>query len=305
MGSFEPSDLTVIIPTRNRWDILRRTLQGLQQQSVQGFETIVVVDGRDQDPPPLDARVIVKEHAGPGAARNTGAHASERELVLLLGDDMVPTEHLVARHLARHALHAEPEAVVLGRVDWHPDVRNNRLLRWMDWSGTQFDFDNITSEEAGFGRFYSCNVSIKRRFFLDAGGFDEDFVFDYEDLDCGWRLAERGMRLLYEPKAQALHLHDYDWAAVVRRWESRAGAERLMAAKHPWFSPWFHERVEWAAQVPPVSPLWPRVVDLVPRRLAPIRRRVERRANLRYLQLLAPPFLAAWEADREGSRRAG
>ena len=73
------------------------------------------------------------------------------------------------------------------------------------------------------------------RLFLAAGGFDPDFVFDYEDLDFGWRLGQRGVRLLYEPDAVTRHIHPYDWDAVRRRYESRAAAERLMAAKHSWF----------------------------------------------------------------------
>lgn len=288
MAIFTPSDLTVVIPTRERWDILARTLDALEHQSALGFETTVVVDGSDQHPPDLAARVIVKERGGPGAARNLGAITSDRRLVLFLGDDMIPSADLVARHLARHDADPEPEVAVLGHVDWHPDLRRDRLLRWMDWSGTQFDFRNIVGAEAGFGRFYSCNVSLKRSFFTSAGGFDEDFLFDYEDLDCGWRLDQRGMRLLYERDAVAMHLHPYDWLKVVRRWESRAGAERLMAAKHPWFEPWFAARVRAASAEARASKMWPLMVDFVPRAVPKLRRAAETRANRWYLQQLAP-----------------
>jgi GT2 family glycosyltransferase len=303
--TYAPSDLSVVIPTRDRWPILARTLAALESQTVRGFETLVVVDGADQHPPELAARVIVKEHGGPGAARNLGANASERRLVLFLGDDMIPTPDLVARHLARHNSEPELEVAVLGHVDWHPDVPRSRLLRWIDSSGTQFDFRNIVGSEAGFGRFYSCNVSLKRAFFLDGGGFDEDFVFDYEDLDCGWRLGERGMRLLYEPGARALHLHEYDWSRLVQRWESRAGAEQLMAAKHAWFEPWFAARIRAAARDAPVSKVWPLVVDVVPRRLTRLRRGAESRADRWYLQHLAPAFLRALADAGDVERPAG
>ena len=305
MASFTPSDLSVVIPTRDRWEILAKTLAALEGQTVRGFETIVVVDGTDQRPPTLDARVVLKEHGGPGAARNAGVECSDRGLVLFLGDDMIPTPDLVARHLARHDAHPDAEIAVLGRVEWHPDLRRNRLLRWMDWSDAQFDFHNIVGEEAGFGRFYSCNVSLKRSFFRQSGGFDEDFVFDYEDLDCGWRLDQLGMRLLYEPEAIARHFHPYDWSKVVRRWESRAGAELLMGSKHAWFQPWFADRIEAAAIAPPVSRAWPLLVDAVPRRLVRIRHAAEVRANRWYYQQLAAPFRAAAAKARgaEGSAR--
>src|SRR4051812_18507092 len=102
MSEFSSADLSIVIPTRNRWVTLGRTLAALDDQTESGFETIVVVDGAEQGVPSLPgARVIQQEHAGPGAARNRGVEASERALILLLGDDMVPQRDFVARHLAR------------------------------------------------------------------------------------------------------------------------------------------------------------------------------------------------------------
>jgi hypothetical protein len=111
------------------------------------------------------------------------------------------------------------------------------------------------------------------------------------------------MRLVYEPAAVTQHLHPYDWTAVKRRYESRAGAERLMMAKHDWFEPWFHGQMQAAVREPPASGLWTLAVDRIPQRAAGLRRKVERRADRHYRQRLAPSFLAAWEAasDEEGA----
>jgi glycosyltransferase involved in cell wall biosynthesis len=74
MRAYGASDLTVVIPTRDRQTILLRTLEALEHQTVSGFEVIVVQDGTDQQPfhsPGVTS--IVKEHGGPGAAPNAGA----------------------------------------------------------------------------------------------------------------------------------------------------------------------------------------------------------------------------------------
>jgi GT2 family glycosyltransferase len=303
MTELRPADLSVVIPTRRRWETLRSTLAALDAQTETGFEVIVVADGADQDVPPLPGvRVVTQEHAGPGAARNRGVSESERPLILFIGDDMVPRSDFVARHLARHARSPGADVAVLGRVVWHPSLPRNRLYRWLDWSGALFDYrvlEQQGDEEAGWSRFYSCNVSLKRKLFLDAGGFDEDFSFDYEDLDFGWRLGAHGMRLLYEPAAVTEHLHRYDWPAVERRYQSRAGAEQLMKSKHDWFRPWFHAQMEAAANGAPVSRIWTLAVDLVPRRARRVRRSVEWRADRHYRQRLAPLFLAAWAEAAE------
>ena len=295
VAGFTAADLAVVIPTRDRWPILARTLDGLRRQSALGFETVVVVDGTDQAVPDLGAvTTVVKEHGGPGAARNAGAQATDRPIVLFLGDDMVPAPDLVARHVHRHNANPDETVAVLGHVNWHKEVAANRIARWLDWSGTQFDYRWIDGEEAGFGRFYSCNVSLKRRFFQSAGGFDESFTYYYEDLDCGYRLGQKGMQLHYEPAACTAHLHRYDWDGLERRFRGVAVGEHHMAALHPWFSPFFLARVRAAVNGPPPNRLWPAVIDLVPTSLGAVRATAERRADRSYYARLAAPFLTGW-----------
>jgi len=299
-------DLSVVIPTRRRWDTLRLTLAALAVQTEPGFETVVAVDDLDEDVPDLPGvRVVRQQHAGPGAARNRAVNASERPLILFLGDDMVPRPRLVEWHLARHRREPAARVAVLGKIAWHPSVPRDRFHRWLDWSGALFDYrqlDAQAADDAGWSRFYSSNVSLKRELFEAAGGFDPDFEFDYEDLDLAWRLHEHDVRLVYEPAALAQHLHPYDWPAVERRYESRARAERLMMRKHDWFRPWFHDQLAAAQREPRVSRLWTFAVDRIPRRSRRLRRAVERRADLYYRQRLAPGFFAAWEAaERSGS----
>jgi GT2 family glycosyltransferase/2-polyprenyl-3-methyl-5-hydroxy-6-metoxy-1,4-benzoquinol methylase len=306
----DAGELTVAIPTRDRWGIVERTLAALRKQTVNGFDVIVVCDGLDQEPPPKIAEapgvtLLEQAHAGPGAARNLAANTTERRWLLLLGDDMVPAPDLVERHIARHARDAKPTTAVLGHVDLHPEVARGRVMRWLEWSGAQFDYHQLAREleagqtYAGYGRFYSCNVSLSKTLFLSAGGFDPDFMFDYEDLDFGYRLDQHGMELVYEPAAVTYHLHRHDWESVARRYESRARAERLMSSKHSWFKPWFHDRIASAVLERPVSGAWPRVVDLVPKRAHALRPRAEQRADRWYYQQLAPRFMAAWEGEVE------
>jgi 2-polyprenyl-3-methyl-5-hydroxy-6-metoxy-1,4-benzoquinol methylase len=289
-------DLAVVIPTRDRWAILGRTLAALRMQTVQGFEIVVVVDGTDQTPPPLDGvSLVVVPHGGPAAARNAGVKSTTRRLVLFLGDDMIPDPTLVAEHLAVHA-RGDATTAVLGRVEWHPDVAADRVARWLDWSATQFDYASIQGEVAGFGHFYSCNVSLPRSLFMAVDGFDESFGYYYEDLDAGRRLADAGMQLRYAPAAVARHLHRYDLPAIQRRFAGIATGERTMADKHPWFQPYFRDRVVGALVEPPVPGAWARMADLpLP---SPLRRRVRKRANRWWYQQVGDSFLDRWEGER-------
>jgi glycosyltransferase involved in cell wall biosynthesis len=297
MVEFTAADLAVVIPTRERWDVLGRTLSSLADQSVSGFEVIVVIDGTDQVPPPIDVnRVLVKRRAGPGGARNAGARATDRSLVMFLGDDTIPAADLVERHLATHCRHPESEAAAVGFVGWHPEVARNRINRWLEWSGTQTWYASLAREgeqEVSHWYFYTSNVSLKRELLLEGDGFDEDFPFAaFEDLECGLRLSRLGLHLYYEPAAICHHLHDYDWPAVERRFACMALSERLMVDKHPELEAGCLGRMK-AAALGRALPL-DRFVDIVPQQWKRLDRLVRRHVDLRYHRRLAPVYLEAW-----------
>ncbi|HVW81469.1 MAG TPA: glycosyltransferase [Mycobacteriales bacterium] len=275
MTSIRPDQLTVVIPTRDRWEILGRTLRALETQTVQGFAVVVVVDGEDQHVPSLPAgvRVVQVAHGGPGRARNAGVRSAETPLVLFLGDDMIPTPELVERHLARHSAEGGPTVAVLGSVTWHPEVRRTSLLDWIDREGLQFELAGI-GEDAGWGRFYSCNVSLPRELFDAAGGFDPDFGYYYEDLDLAYRLRDAGMSLRYEPAARVEHLHSYDEASYERRLRGIAKGEVQLMARRPDFAPYFANKFR-AVEGRPVKSLDP------------------------WLRRFAPVYLDAFEAEQE------
>src|SRR5581483_5039527 len=102
--------------------------------------------------------------------------------------------------------HPEPEYGMLGYVRWARELKVTPFMRWLE-HGTQFDYHSIRGE-AGWGSFYTANVSLKRQMLERVDGFDEErFPFLYEDTDRGYRLYEHGFHLLLRRRAGAEHLH--------------------------------------------------------------------------------------------------
>ena len=68
---------------------------------------------------------------------------------------------------------------------------------------------NATSRVPGAGEelLFGCggNLLVRRRSFLEAGGFDESYFAYFEDVDLGWRLWSGGERILACPGASARH----------------------------------------------------------------------------------------------------
>jgi GT2 family glycosyltransferase len=249
-------------------------------------------------------RHLHRRARGVSAARNAGWAAAEAPLVLFLGDDILAAPELVAEHLAWHGRHAGEPVAVLGHVRWARELRTTALMRWLD-RGIQFDYGSIAGSDASWAHFYTANVSLPRALLATVDGFDEErYPFLYEDLDIGRRLADHGLRVVYNRRAEAEHLHPTDLEQWKRRMAATAAAERRWVQARPEMPAYFHDRFAEAAAAPAASELAARLARWVPERLPLAGPRVWRSADLWFCQQLAPGFLAAWEAAGSELRSA-
>ena len=264
--------LSVVIPTLGRSAALPAVLARLT-----GVEVLLVVDADGVVPGvPSHARLLRAGRPGASAARNTGWRAATEPVVLFLGDDIVPGRRLLARHRAFHEARPEEAAALLGRVFYR---RPTRFERWLE-HGIQTSYGSIAGDRAGWGHFYTTNVSVKRSLLEHAGGFDEDLPFLYEDLDLGRRLDALGMDLRYDRRAAGEHRHRTTPADWQRRMELIGAAERAFCERHPDVTPYFKDRLERAAAGP---------------RRGPLGRRTKAGRETEFGGPLLAPFMRGWD----------
>jgi GT2 family glycosyltransferase len=298
--------ISVVINVLGRHDALARVLEGLERQrdATGSFEVVVAVDAAESEPDgiaavarnrPYPIRVVRAGRAGASAARNAGWQAASAPLVLFLGADIVPSRRLVAEHLAWHGRHPGLQVAVLGDVRWARGLRVTPFMRWLD-RGWQFDYRGIEGDEAGWGRFYTANVSVKRALLERVGGFDEEaFPFHYEDLDLARRMADHGLRVLYNRAARGGHWHPRtleDWRA---RTAAVAPAERRFVARWPELPPSYRDAFARAAAAPPARGRGVRLARLIPRWVPVLGPRIDASMDMYFRQAIAPAYLAAWE----------
>ena len=302
--------LSVVIPTYRRHDALARTLDALERQTVppRSFEVLVVDDPAEDDSGavaaavaadrrPFAVRHLHRDGHGVSAARNAGWRAARAPLVMFLGDDILASPRLIEEHLRWHSERGDEHAGVLGHVRWAGEIRTTPFMRWLE-HGYQFDYPAIPGEEASWFNFYTANISLPRALLEESGGFDEErFPFLYEDLDLGYRLGERGFRLLFNRAAEAEHLHP----TTIEEWRGRmaatATAERAWVEHRPEMPAYFHDRLAEAAKLPPARGTGRRLLRWIPRRTPVLGPLVWGSADAYYRQRLAPAFLEQWERD--------
>lgn len=273
------SPLAVVIPTHDRRAILERTVGALAAQSDLDFRLIVVDDGSSDGTwewlqataavltrPQLE--IVRQENRGQGQARNRGLQLAGDGLVLFLGDDVIACRDLVAEHRRAHATATSPRAVV-GFIDWRrTEMRVTPALEMVNREGHQFGFAHMRPGEAvPFTCFYTSNLSLPREL-LGNDPFDAAFQsYGWEDVELGYRLDRRGVKLYYHPAAAAEHLHPMTLTDLFARQRAAgrgihglldlhpelAGDSRLSPIDAPrWFAAGRHA-------IPPLVPLLSRL----------------------------------------------
>ena len=117
-----PIKISVIIPTYNRSQFLKKILNSLlgQTQEKCDYEIIVVDDGSTDDTSLIlntiktsyNFKFVRQKNAGLSAARNHGATQAQGEILLFLDDDIVASSELIKEHLLSHTLEKGKKAVI-------------------------------------------------------------------------------------------------------------------------------------------------------------------------------------------------
>lgn len=240
-------EVSVVIPTHDRLEVLPEVLAALERQDGAPEFEVVVVDDGSQPPtagflrewrPPYPHRVLHQPPSGPAVARNAGVRAAGGRWVAFLGDDTVPRADWLREHRRAHRERGDGRIAVIGYTGWHPRMRRTRFLDYINEHGLQFGYALIDDrEQVPFNFFYTSNLSLPRQFLLEEP-FDEKFPYPaWEDIECSYRLARRGMRLVYEPAARVDHFHPTDLARFASRQEKAGYSAVVFHQRHPDLGP--------------------------------------------------------------------
>jgi GT2 family glycosyltransferase len=235
-------DISVVVPTYNRREIVMRSLETLFSQDFPSsrFEIIVVVDGANDGTtaavraltPACSFRVIEQENRGPGGARNTGLREAKSDLVLFLDDDMQCDPGLVSAHFRGHQ-RLGPVAA-FGAVFPSSDSKANLASECFKREIGAFHLRHLVDPTAQW-KVTECvfsNSSVPREMLLKVDGFDEQFRMR-EDLELGIRLRESGVRMEYVKDAIAYQQYSKTTLDLLADADAFGTADALFARKHP------------------------------------------------------------------------
>ncbi|MDX6219144.1 MAG: hypothetical protein QOJ48_825 [Frankiales bacterium] len=211
--------LAVVVPTRNRPELLTACLAALQAE-LGPRDDLVVVDSASDSAASVarvaaegGARLLRCERKGASRARNAGWRATDRALVVFVDDDMLVSAGWAT---AMASAAAAPEvAFVAGRTIASEGAQGQAAS--VTWGRPEEIIDRRTR-----GAFAaSNNLLVRRSVLLRTGGFDErlgpgTWLEAGEDLELLDRVLASGFEGRYAHAAVASHEQWRDAAAMRR-----------------------------------------------------------------------------------------
>ena len=229
--------VTVIIPTRDRVDLLEPCIELLRRGVAHRPLEILVVDNDSTDPATLryldafDGRVVRYPHRFNYARQmNLAALEAQGEVLLLLNNDARPVGSGWFDALLEHAL--RPEVGAVGARLRFPDGSAQHEGVVLNAGGVALNLDAgsyavLADNVRDVAAVTAACMMLRRSVWHAVAGMDERLRVAYNDVDLCLRIGERGWRNIYTPLAELTHaesssrgsLHpEVDEAFYQQRW---------------------------------------------------------------------------------------
>lgn len=211
--------LSIVVPTYNRGELLKKSIDCALNQDCSDYEVIYVDDGStDETPRILEEyasrhgdrfRFLRLPNGGPGPARNAGVDVASGKLILLTDDDTEPPRNWASGMIERRNHHGCD--VLSG--GFTPASTATPVERYLHYR-MRILFDDTPKPIRAAPMM---NFLVPKALYLEAGGFPTERLPAAEDWEFCYRLKETGATLFYDPAISVAHHYQRDALAALKR----------------------------------------------------------------------------------------
>lgn len=218
--------VSIIIPTRNRSELLARCVEGCLQRTDYEPIEIIIVDHESDEPSAIrllnelrqDHRVTVCPFQGEfnySKMNNVAVRQAKGDVVLLMNNDVEVIGGDWLREMVSHAI--RPEVGAVGAKLLYPDRTVQHAGLALGAAGVALSYHlGAPSDSVGYFGHLSLqrNVSavtaacmaLRRDVFVEVGGFDQvNLPVAFNDVDLCLRIREKGYQIVWTPYAELYH----------------------------------------------------------------------------------------------------
>ncbi|HEY9059755.1 MAG TPA: glycosyltransferase [Pseudobacteroides sp.] len=230
-----------IIPAYNNKRLLANTLLALNMQKGYGvgdYEVIVIDDGSPERlfdyikevPWNYQLKYIYIDRLPSSCragARNKGLEIAIGKVVIFIDSDMLVNENYLSE-VERYFKVDENICLMSTRLYADREIQSSEIVVKTVFNKYNFKGCRVKHLENRHVVFnsssynanvlktpwlftYSCNLAVSRKNLEMVGGFDENYKgWGYEDVDLGYRLYKRGIKIVINHKMEAIHQYHGD-----------------------------------------------------------------------------------------------
>ncbi len=220
-----PARVSLLIPTRDRIDLLRACIESLARTCELDRHELVIVDNESSHPDTLayfdrlsraGARILrVRGPFNFARLVNAGAVVADGEFLLLLNNDVEALHEGWLEEMQSRAMERDVGAVGATLLWPSGVVQHGGVALGVGFAPSHVFNDRIDGDP-GYGdllRVAHENSAVTgaclltpRALFAESGGFDEvRFPVNYNDIDYCLRLRSQGRRIVVTPHARLMH----------------------------------------------------------------------------------------------------
>jgi GT2 family glycosyltransferase len=246
---------TIVIPTRNRVELLANCLESLLPVMARSDVDLLVVDNDSSDEETIrflsqlndmrGARVLpVPGPFNHARLNNLAARETGSDFLLLLNNDVKALDSTWLDEM--HARMAEPDVGAVGALLACPSgrVQHGGVVLGPSFAATHA-FNDRTTADPGYADLlrvaHECSavtaacMLIRRDEFLSLGGMDEiHFPISFNDVDYCLRLRAASRRIILTPHARLIHLRSAGRGELTSADHNARFARELQALRHRW-----------------------------------------------------------------------
>jgi len=239
---------SIIIPTYNRADVLKRCLFSLSEnKEINQAEIILVDDGSNSEnikkikkiinSIKLNIKIFYQKNAGPAAARNLAIKKSLGKILMFINDDTVVENDFINKHMEFHKKFSKENRAVLGLFIDHPEIKHDQIVdKFLYKSKMHFDYPSPNGnkyELLPWNYFWTNNISLKKSFLIkNKLNFDTDFATAaWEDVEFGWRAKNKGLHIYLDRNLVAYHYHRLGFDDLISRFFSHGRGLFVLSRK--------------------------------------------------------------------------
>ena len=222
----QPS-VAIIIPTRDKAQLLENCTQGLLNNTSYSNLEIVIVDNGSKDPKTLalmdtlaqhpSVRVLRYDHEfNYSAINNFAVDNVTSDYVCLLNDDIEVIDNSWLTHMMALAVRKQTGAVGARLLYGDNTIQHGGVILGVMGVANHLHKDLGVDSPGYFGRLQLCQelsavtaacLVVKRSIYLEVGGLNEtQLAVAFNDVDFCLRVREAGYRNLWTPRATLYHL---------------------------------------------------------------------------------------------------